>query len=102
MFDPKQAFNNFFVILASLWPLFLAWFAVVAFSGMLLFAKEGCEHFFDKQYLAFSTALSLGSPQLDNFAGAWRVLELVLDFMGIILWGIFTSITMKAIEGAYE
>jgi len=102
MFKPYQALKNFVTIIRSLWLLFLSWASVIFLLGIFVFIREGCGEFSNSMYLVYSTALSLGSPSMDSFQGMWRVVELLLDLFGIILWGIFTSVTMKSIEAAYD
>ena len=100
--NPFLAVRNFFVIFRSLWALFVVWMLAVFSIGLALSVLRPELQIVDSIYAAFSTALTLGTPNMSLFQGAFRLLELLLDFFGVILWGIFTSITMKAIEGAYE
>lgn len=102
MFKPLDALKNFLIIQVSLWPVFLSWIVLVFLLGLLLCLRDNGAHFVDSVYLAFSTALSLGTPSVDSFSSWWRIVELVLDMLGIMLWGIFTFVTAKAIENAYD
>ena len=102
MINPITVFVNFFVILGSLWLLFVSWAALVFLLGLLIVVNQGCGSFGDSIYLAYSTALSLGTPNVNVFSGFWCLLELSLDFMGITLWGILTAVTFNAVTGAYE
>lgn len=102
MIRPLVALKNFGIIFVSLWPLLVGWVGVVLFFGVFLFLVREAASFCDSVYLAFSTALTLGIPDVNAYGGGLRIVELLLDFLGVVLWGIFASITMKAIEGAYE
>lgn len=102
MVQPFVAFKNFGLLTISLWPLLLTWFILMMIGGLILQLPMASASFGETLYLTFSTSLSIGNPDVSLFAGSWRILEVVLRFMGVIIWGVFVSITMKAIEGAYE
>lgn len=50
--------------------------------------------------ISFSTFLSLGSPDHDKFIGGLRVLELLIEVLGLVLFAIFTSAAIKSLERA--
>ena len=92
-------FQELLAMLKSVIKILCLLFAAIIIFGMLLwFLEPLC--FWQAQYLAFITALTIGYGDLYPKSIPSQMIAILLGFLGIILTGTFVAVVIRAIQRA--
>jgi len=94
-------FQELLAVLKSVIKILCLFFAAIIIFGLILWHLEPL-FFWQAQYLAFITALTVGYGDFYPKSMIAQMISILLGFLGIILTGTFVAVVIRAIQRAYE